>query len=310
MKEPPVSGSTGKQDKSSSQSIFAAIRDWLQSLGGDRDPEEGGLRESLEEVLEGHADDATEIKREEREMLLNILEFGRKTVDDVMVPRTDIVALEASAGYDEVIDCFRVQAHSRIPVYRHKLDNIIGTIHIKDVIRYTGRAEAFRLSSILVTPWFVPPSMPALDLLIQMRLRRRHLAIVVDEYGGTDGLVTIEDVVEEIVGDIQDEHDREETPDLKMMPDGTITADARAEIEALEDCLGMNLHDEEEDDIDTLGGLVFTLAGRVPARGEIITHPKGLEFEVTEAEPRRIRKLRIRHTGAADTADGSSSAAP
>jgi len=184
--------------------------------------------------------------------------------------------------------------HSRIPVYRETLDDAIGMVHIKDVLAWRGEEESFELAKIVRRVLFVAPSMRVLELLLEMRVKRSHMALVVDEFGGVDGLVTIEDLVEEIVGEIEDEHDHDREPNLVRRPDGAIDADARAEIERLESEFGPILSEDEREDIDTLGGLVFSLAGRVPIRGELIRHPSGVEFEVLEADPRRIRRLRVR----------------
>ena len=197
----------------------------------------------------------------------------------------------------QTIELIRNDGHSRLPVYREQLDDVIGMVHIKDVFACVGRPEAFTLEAILRKPLMVAPQMPVLDLLAQMRLQRIHLALVVDEYGGIDGLVTIEDLVETITGDIADEHDDVEAPMLTERPDGALDLNARMPIEDFEDKIGPILTEDERDaDIDTVGGLVFTLAGRVPTRGEVISHPSGYEFRVLDADARRIRRLRARRT--------------
>jgi magnesium and cobalt transporter len=189
----------------------------------------------------------------------------------------------------------RNDGHSRLPVYREQLDDVIGMVHIKDVFAYVGRPEAFSLEAVLRKPLMVAPQMPVLDLLLQMRMQRIHLALVVDEYGGIDGLVTIEDLVETITGDIADEHDDVEAPMFTERPDGALDLNARLSIEDFEEKVGPVLtEDEREADIDTVGGLVFTLAGRVPSRGEVISHPSGIEFRVLDADARRLRRLRVR----------------
>ncbi|MEP6149940.1 MAG: transporter associated domain-containing protein, partial [Nisaea sp.] len=184
--------------------------------------------------------------------------------------------------------------HSRVPVYRETLDDVVGMIHMKDVLAHVHAGKDVPLSSLLREVLFVSPSIRAMDLLQEMRLTRRHLALVVDEFGGVDGLITIEDLVEEIVGDIVDEHDVEEGPKIAMVGPDMGIADARAEIEEFETLFGTVLNDEEREEIDTLGGLVFSLAGRVAARGELLTHPAGVEFEVLESDSRRIKRIRIR----------------
>ncbi|MFP6749850.1 MAG: hemolysin family protein [Alphaproteobacteria bacterium] len=288
---------------------------WLLGLlrgGGDTD-----LRESIEEVIDEHDASPNSLNPEQREMLMNIISFGELEVDDVMVPRTDIVALEAGASPADVIGGFRQAHHSRLPVYRETLDDIAGFVHIKDVLDHWGRDEELSLARILRELLVVPPSMPILDLLARMRATRIHMAVVVDEYGGTDGLVTIEDIVEEIVGEIEDEHDKHEGPLLQKLPDGSIDADGRAEIEDLEAILAVDLlPDEADDDIETLGGLVFAMLGRVPQVGEIIDHGSGIEFEIVDADPRRVKRLLIRPgattggAGAGSDAGNDDAAAP
>ena len=231
---------------------------------------------------------------QERLLLANIARLRGKTAYDVMVPRADIVAMEASLTLDQAIALIQREGHSRYPVFQRSLDDILGMVHIKDVIGGIGR-EGWNLASVLRKPLFVAPSIPVLDLLLQMRQQRMHLALVVDEYGGIDGLVTIEDLVETIVGDIADEHDEVAAPQVTERPDGSVELDARLPIEAFEARFGPVLSEEERaQDLDTVGGLVFTLAGKVPVRGEVIRHPAGLEFRVLEADPRRIRRLRVR----------------
>ena len=292
----PPSGET--KPRNLTQRVQAMWRGLL-GLSAGADPT---LRESLEEALEGHDGEGRTLTPEERHMLANILSFGELRVDDVMVPRADVIALEENETLTELLRVYAECNHSRMPIYRETLDDPIGMFHIKDVVEYLTPpngdepkpAKPFSLKAIRRDVLFVPPSMPALDLLVKMQATHIHLALVIDEYGGTDGLVSIEDLVEEIVGEIEDEHDIDEGPTLARREDGTIDADARASIEELEEMLGVKLVDEEsEDDVETLGGLVFSLVGRVPVRGELIKHPLGLEFEVRDADARRIKKLRI-----------------
>lgn len=239
--------------------------------------------------------------------------FDQLQVADVMVPRADIFGIEVNTPLGEVISIFADAAHSRLPIYRDNLDDPVGIAHIKDVMARLaplvaqgedGWAEMRVLQDIHRPVIFAPPSMRAIDLLLRMQARRMHLALVVDEYGGTDGLVTLEDLLEPIVGDIEDEHDTTSTPGIQPKGSGVWLADARAGIEALAEIAGHPvLEDEDEDDVDTLGGLVFMLAGRVPERGEVIRHPAGFEFEVLDADPRRIKRLRIRRTKAEPPTD-------
>jgi len=320
-----TSGTNGPaigEDKSLLARIITRLRN---SIGMASDT---SLRESLEDVIEQHETEAGDISPEERSMLLNILDFGELRVEDVMVPRADIIAIEDTAALEQIITVFQQAGHSRLPVYHDTLDDPQGMVHIKDLFSWmaaTGSAQVKKngkngdgkgapedppsidLSRIDLTlplseislkreVLYVPPSMPAADLLVKMQASRIHMAIVVDEYGGTDGLVSIEDLVEEIVGEIEDEHDIQDGPLIHPNNDGSYTADARVPIEDLEQLLGVDLTNEHDEDIDTLGGMVFSLAGRIPLRGELIAHECGLEFEVLEVDPRRIGKVRISST--------------
>ncbi len=253
-------------------------------------------------------------------MLLNTLRFGSLRVEDVMVPRADIIAADEQSRLDELVLLFQSAGHSRIPIYRETLDNPRGMIHLKDLVGWLaerasravpagennaqkerGRLDlaAVDLSQSIATArlsrdvLYVPPSMPVVDLLLRMQSQHIHLALVVDEYGGTDGLVSIEDLVEEIVGEIEDEHDVNGAP-LIQDTDHGLLVDARVLIADMETYLGVELtRPKDEEDIDTLGGLVVAMTHRVPVRGEIVPHESGLEFEVLDADPRRIRKLKI-----------------
>jgi magnesium and cobalt transporter len=270
---------------------------------------EHSLRESIAELVQEAADakqapgEQPELDRHERLLIANVLRLRETTADDVMVPRADIVAVRSDVTLAQTIELIRNDGHSRLPVYREQLDDVIGMVHIKDVFAYVGRPEAFSLESILRKPLLVAPQIPVLDLLLQMRMQRIHLALVVDEYGGIDGLVTIEDLVETITGDIADEHDDVEAPMITERQDGALDLNARLSIEDFEHKVGPILTREERDaDIETVGGLVFTLAGRVPTRGEVISHPSGLEFRVLDSDPRRIRRLRARRAESAAAA--------
>ncbi len=262
-------------------------------------------REALEELIEEREDrEEADIPIDDdlRQLMANILDLRDRTIHDVMVPRADIVAIEARATLTEVIGLMASEGHSRLPVYRETLDDALGMVHIKDVLAWRGHDREFDLANIIRKVLFVSPSMQVLELLLEMRVKRIHMALVVDEFGGVDGLVSIEDLVEEIVGEIEDEHDRGVEPDLIRRADGSVVADARVSMEAFEELAGRVAVGEEREDIDTLGGLVFFLAGRVPIRGELITHPSGLEFEVLDADPRRIKRLCVRGIPAAPPA--------
>ena len=261
---------------------------------------EPSLRESLEEVIEEHDEDGVgdALSDDERAMLMNVLKYGELRIDDIMVPRADIVAIDASTSLHDLVGVFSNAAHSRLPVYRGSLDDLVGMVHVKDVVRLFGssvtQSEDASIGKLLRPLIFVAPSMKLMDLLAKMRARRTHMAIVVDEYGGTDGLVTIEDLVEQIVGEIEDEHDETAPQRLMARGDGTYDADARTRVEELEEVLKCDLlPDERDEDVETVGGLVVSLEGRVPAVGEMIDHPLGHRFEIIDADPRKILRVRV-----------------
>jgi magnesium and cobalt transporter len=257
---------------------------------------EAALREAIEEFIEESETTDDQPAAGESSLLLNILKLGEKTAYDVMTPRVDIRAAPEDIGFRGLIQVVREHGHSRVPIYRNDLDDIVGIVHIKDVLPYIFEPDAFQLQKIMRAPMFVAPSIRVLDLLLQMRLSRAHIALVVDEFGGIDGLVTIEDLVEEVIGEIEDEHDVVRGPSLVQRPDGTWLADARTTIEEFESRVGPVLTEEERaHDIDTLGGLVMSLTDRVPSRGELVTHSSGIAFEVVDADPRRIKRLRVRN---------------
>jgi magnesium and cobalt transporter len=266
---------------------------------------EAALREAIEEFIEdSETTDADQGYTGESSLLLNILKLGEKTAQDVMTPRVDIRAASDDIDFRGLVQLLREHGHSRVPIYRNDLDEIIGIVHIKDVLPYVFEPENFQLQKIMRAPMFVAPSIRVLDLLLQMRLSRAHIALVVDEFGGIDGLVTIEDLVEEVIGEIEDEHDVVRGPSLVQRPDGTWLADARTTIEEFELRVGPVLtEDERAHDIDTLGGLVMSLTDRVPSRGELVTHASGIAFEVIDADPRRIKRLRVRNAKPAPAAE-------
>jgi len=306
--------------QSDGRSFWSKLQNFF-SFGKDSD-----LRQSLEEVIEQHesAPEDGLVRPEARLMMLNLLKFWDLRVDDIMVPRADIIAIEDSSSVNDLLDIFSEANHSRIPIFRDTLDDPCGMVHIKDLMRWltvgekatpakkpgTGNKKTnghktrplhrspnrnikIADTKIIREVLFVPPSMPASDLLLKMQSVQIHLAIVVDEYGGTDGLVSIEDVVEEIVGEIADEHD--DTDDfLVKTPNGNYIADARTPIEMVEQVLNIDLlPDEQDDNADTLGGFVFSMLDRVPVRGELIRHNSGIEFEIMQADTRRVKRLKI-----------------
>ena len=268
----------------------------LRTLGGLAE-EEGGLKRTLEELLEEQGEAASQLTALERSLLLNALSFGDLRVDDVMIPRTDICAVELDSSLAEVVSSMREAGHSRLLVYRETLDDVVGLVHIKDLLPFWGDGEHFQLREVMRPVLIIPPSMRVIDLLRKMQAQHAHMATVVDEFGGTDGLLTIEDLIEEIVGELNDEHDQLVEPQLVDRKNGVIEADARVALEDLEERLDVQLIDEpDRDDVDTVGGLVFSLMDRVPVRGESVVHPAGYVFEVLDADPRRIKRLRISRT--------------
>jgi CBS domain containing-hemolysin-like protein len=279
------------------------LADWLGGRNGET------ARDALEELID-ESDEGGEgsLNVGERQLLGNILDLHERTISDVMVPRVDIIGLKADADLASLIALIGAEGHSRMPLYRETLDDAFGMVHVKDVLAWRGRDEEFDATQIVRPVLFVAPSMHVLELLLEMRSKRIHMALVVDEFGGVDGLVTIEDLVEEIVGEIEDEFDEHEKPSLEKHGDGSWTAGARTPLEDLEEAMGRVLFSEEErDEVDTLGGLVFTISGRVPVRGELLRHElSGLEFEVLEADMRHIKRLRIRSPLALQEAEANS----
>ncbi len=306
MSDVPTSSRTPRG--SGEAGVGGLFRNWLRSMLRGKSDET--WRETIEELIEdrdGGSDALPSVAGHERVLLQNILHLRDLTAIDVMVPRADIVAIDVETTLEAALHVFAEEAHSRLPVYRDNLDDVLGMVHVKDVVAAldgAGEGEPTpTLPDILRPVLIVAPSMPVLDLLLQMREKRQHLALVIDEFGGIDGLITIEDLVEEIVGEIEDEHDIDEAPQLDERPDGTLIADARLPIGTFEEKVGPIVDEDERDDIDTLGGLVFSIAGRIPSRGEILEHPSGFEFEVIDADPRRIKRLRVRRVPPAERRD-------
>jgi len=272
-----------------------AIRWFREKVAGKH---EGNLKEMIAEALDEDSEANQAISDDEKNLLKNMIHFGELTVRDIMVPRTDIMAVGADADFEEwkryVVDI----GHTRIPVYEDSLDKITGFVHVKDLFLHAASNLPFDLSRVIREILFVPPSMRIVDLLMKMRVSGCHIAIVVDEYGGTDGLVTMEDLFEELVGEIQDEHDGMETHMMHWVGDHTLEADARAKIEEVEEALKEKFTDgvDHEAEYDTLGGFIFSNLGRVPAKGEVMKLKNNLKIEIIAADPRRIRQVRITRT--------------
>ena len=256
------------------------------------------LRETIEEYIESKNDDEKEnalLSNHEKVLLANVLGLHTIYAKDVMVPRADIIGVPHDITQKELFALFSEKQFSRYPVYKGTLDNIVGSVHIKDILISVARGEKFSMDSLIRDIPIISPSMHTLDLLTQMRITRKHIVLVVDEFGGIDGLVTISDMIESIVGEIDDEHNMEIQPEISLQSDGTLIADARYDIDEFEEIYGEILNKEERDENDTLGGLIFDLAGRVPVRGEVIKHSSGMVFEIVDADPRRVKRLRIRN---------------
>ena len=252
----------------------------------------------IEERIEERPEDGELIDGHERLLLTNVLRLRDVSAADIMVPRADILAIEADTPVRDALSFLVKEGHSRVPVYRQTLDDALGMVHIKDlaVLINDEISPTTKLSEIVRKLLFVSPAVRILDLLLEMRLKRTHMALVVDEHGGIDGLVTIEDVVEQIVGEIEDEHDTDESlPRMNLRDDGILIADARVTLEEFETRFGEVFSSDERESTDTLGGLVVMLAGRVPGRNELVKHSSGMEFEIADSDPRRVRRLRVRH---------------
>lgn len=298
----PKDGNGSKEPDSSSQEggLWSGLKSLLFG-----EEESHSLRRELEEALDEYDEEEQDesgpppakgdLSAIERQMVRNLLHFSEHTVDDVAVPRADIIAIEEKASFAELAELFAEAGHSRIPVYRETLDTIVGMIHIRDAFAIlAGKAPVPEtIAPLIRQPLYVPESMGALDLLAEMRAKRTHLAIVLDEYSGTEGLLTFEDLVEEIVGEVEDEHDDE--PEVLLVPleGGLWEADARVELEDVAKEVDEKLGDVDED-VDTLGGLAFVIAGRVPEPGEIVEHEEsGWKLEILASDGRRVSRLRL-----------------
>lgn len=277
---------------------------WVRSLLPAKSSAEDTLREAIEELIEDkETEPQSAVAAHERRLIANILQLRDLPVIDVMVPRADIVAVDINAPREDLIQLLSEKPHSRIPVYKNDMDNIVGVVHIKDMVANIAGGNPFELKDIMREALVVSPAMRVMDLLLQLRQSKVHIAFVVDEFGGIDGLITINDMIEAIVGEIDDEYAFDIEPQLIERPDGSAIADARYPIELFEAKYGNVFHeDDENEDVDTLGGLVTSLAGRVPSRGEVIRHSSGMEFEIIDADPRRVMRVRIRNLPKKDAA--------
>ena len=310
----PARTLTPDSDDHGQSGLFTKLKRWLAPEIHEAETVREVIEELIEERIEDRPEGEPAIDPNERLLLSNVLKLRGVTAADIMVPRADIVAIESTTPVTDALALVVKEGHSRLPVYRETLDDVAGLIHIKDLAilaaeQISGengvRVSSHTLIDLLRPVLFVSPAVRVLDLLLEMRLKRAHMAMVVDEYGGIDGLVTIEDVVEQIVGEIEDEHDAaDQTPELTAQPDGTLVADGRVALGDFEARVGKVFSDSEREANDTLGGLVTSLAGRMPSRGELVKHSSGIEFEVTDSDPRLVRRLRVRNLPRPDPEDG------
>lgn len=275
---------------------------WIKSLFPPK--QDTTIREVIEELIEENdLEDTPSVASHERMLIANILSLRDIPVIDVMVPRADIVAIDVTMGAEELFTLLSEKPHSRLPVFEKDMDNIIGAIHMKDVLAHAAKHDNFQLKDMLRNVLIVSPAMQVLDLLLQMRQSKVHIAMVVDEFGGIDGLITINELIEAIVGEINDEHDLDTQPQMIARADGTVLVDARFRLDDFEKRFGLLWSEEEHKEFDTLGGLVSHLAGHLPTRGETIDHPTGICFEIVDADPRRINRLRVRQIPESDPLD-------
>ncbi len=283
--EPPAPG------KARDQRVLTWVRNMI-----NRGKSETTLREALDEFI-GNAEEngaPTTDAGHERALIYNVAKLRDMTVLDVMIPRADIIALDIGTSQKELLSLLSEKQFSRLPIYRETLDDVIGTIHIKDILATLARGKQIDIKELVRDAPIVSPSMPVLDLILMMKQQRKHMALVVDEYGGIDGLVTIGDVIEAIIGEVDDEYNSDEELHLFESQHGVV-ADGRIDIDTFEKKYGVFLNDDEREDIDTIGGLIFSMSGRIPARGEILSHRSGLVFEILDADPRRVNRVLIKN---------------
>ncbi|MFV9875923.1 MAG: hemolysin family protein [Rickettsiales endosymbiont of Dermacentor nuttalli] len=274
-------------------SIIQNIKTFFKHIFGIHSS--SSLEESVAELIEEHTAEGHPISPEEKVILQNVARFGEMKVSDVMIPRTDIIAVDALISLEDLKKILIQQEHTRMPVYRESLDHVIGFIHVKDLIPVLVNEKPFIMENIIRQLLVVSPSMKVVDLLVKMRLSRVHMALVLDEYGGIDGLATIEDLVEELVGEIQDEHDDTYEPELILLDENTIEASARLTITKLEKQLDIAIATKDSEDFDTIGGLLLSLVGSVPAQGEKIMYSlASIEFEILDSDLRRINRVLVR----------------
>lgn len=279
------------EDDKESSGVLSFITDFFKPKP------DATLRETIEEYIDNEQseDQGSPFSDHEKTLLANVLELHNKDAVDIMVPRADIIGINLDMTHEELFGLLSEKQYSRFPVYKETLDNVVGAIHIKDILACIAKNEPVVIADLVRDVPVISPSMDILDLLLQMRITRKHMVLVVDEFGGIDGLITLGDLLESVVGEIDDEHHLEYHAEMSTQADGTILADARVNLDDFEDAFGELLTEEERQENDTLGGLVFFMAGRVPVRGEVIKHNTGMVFEIIEADPRRVNRICIRN---------------
>lgn len=292
---------TQNQDNSPPSSLWGRLKSMVSKSKNTNKNGNDTLREAMEDFIEELEDKnqeqniGSDVTIDEKSLISNIFKLRDTTVTDVMIPRADIVAIDINTPQESLMELLSEKQFSRIAIYQETLDDILGSIHIKDIMHAMASNKEVNIRGMIRSVPIISPSLPVLDLLRKMQTEKKHMVFVVDEYGGIDGLVTIGDIIQSIVGDFDDEFDTDEAPQIIEKNDGSLVADARFDITEFEEKFGEILSEEERDDVDTLGGLVFFTASRIPARGEVIKHHSGMLFEITDADQRRINRIRIRN---------------
>jgi len=295
--EPPLRSKSVAALSASDPREKTTTMSWFKTLLRGKATNSNQFQEAFEDYIEElkDSDEDMMIVESQKTFITNVINTRDMKVSDVMVPRADITAIELEASPEDLKNLFEQHQFSRIPVYDGSLDHVKGIIHIKDILTRMLSGTPYKLAELVREVMIVSPSLPVMDMFVMMREEKKHMALVVDEHGGIDGLVTINDVIEAIVGDLEDEFDNEEQPQIIERPDGSLVADGRMDIEDFEDRYGAILNTEEREDVETLGGLATHIAGRLPKRGETFKHGSGMVLEVVDADSRRVKRLRLRN---------------
>lgn len=298
--EPPQSPQDSSPKNTAETGHEPGFIGWLKGAIGREKANDGDtLRDVFEDFIEEseqHPENtAAPVTDHERTLITNVLKMRDLTVAEIMIPRAEIVAIDIDTPQEDLFALLSQKQYSRIPVYRETLDDVLGSIHIKDILSTLAQGQRLDIAGMVRDLPIVSPAMRVIDLILFMRSRRKHMVLVVDEYGGIDGLATIGDVVESLVGEIEDEYEQDDDPELIINRDGSVLADARYDIDDFQEKFGALLTEDQLDDVDTIGGMIFALIGRIPAQGEIIAHESGVTFEILDADPRRVNRVLIRN---------------